>query len=83
MHWNSCMHVLFNCFIRVCDCFIEVYVSICKSLLDVLNLFQHDYCISNQDLQNVVRSEPYQPHLLSYTLLVTLRNDHKIFMYNK
>jgi len=55
------------CFIRVYDCSIKVDL-----FFDVLNLFQHDYCTSNQDLQNIVEPEPpHLSHLLSCTLAIT------------
>jgi len=38
-------------------------------------LVQHDYCTSNQDVQNVMGIEP---QLLSCTFVVTSTNDHKI-----
>jgi len=61
---------LLDCFIRVYDCTIKVYQLFCK-------LFQHDYCTSNEKVQNMMRIEP---HLLSCTFVVTLTNDHKILI---
>jgi len=42
-------------------------------ILDVMNIFQHEYYTSNQDLQNIMELES---HLLSCTLAVTLQYDH-------
>ena len=42
---KNIVHVSFHCFVKVYDCSIRVYPSIYKSLLDVLNLFQHNYCM--------------------------------------
>jgi len=42
--------------------YIELFV------IDVLNVFQHDYCIPNQGLYNTSEPELHPPYLLSYTL---------------
>jgi len=42
-------------------------------VFDVVNIFQHNYCTSNQDLKNILVLES---HLLSCTLAVALQYYH-------
>jgi len=72
-------HLALVLYIRTFPKHIHNYASKIIGMFHLTALLEHNYCTSNQDMQNMVEPEP---HLWSCTLTVTLGNDYKIFITN-